>query len=691
MSSARRRWSRALALASLSLVATMVCAADGARGLQIDLDIGTAVHDAFGAENLRARVFWVDRQPRFDLRADTLLLPEPVGRIDALHLFCPQVDVTPERLACADARLSARAPGWRLDAAALAFDWERGAGRVHFSLPWPELFAGRGRLSGTAEPAGLRTDFDLAGLDLAALAGSGLVPTEVPITLESGVAALSGHFDTRGRVPVLDAELELSGLSFADDLGLHAGENVALSGRVGHGPAGSEIHLRFTHGAVFFEPWFLDFDEVGTVAVSVSGLRLGQSETGGMSVQAASAALRLGEHAELRAEGLLYSEERLERAEVSWESRGLEMAGEWLVQPLLAGTVLGKTRYRGEGRGSLSVSGGRLRAAEATWRDLAMADDAGRFALEGSSGELDWRDDRMGRDSFVSAQGGGLLGLPVGAFDARFRLEPLGFRLLQPLFIPVLDGGPSVETLYLTVGPDGPEIEFEGGLRALSLELLTEALGWPRFTGRLAGIIPRVFYDADGLRVDGRLLVKVFDGEAVLSDLRIRDLFGVAPVLEVSADVRRLELGLLTSAFDFGRVEGRLSGRVDDLMLVGWELQRMRLALATPADDPGRRRISQRAVENLTAIGGGIQGALSMVFLRFFEDFSYRRLGFGCELRGNVCLASGVADGPDDSFVLVQGGGLPRIEVIGHNRRVDWPELIRRLDAVREGPAPVVQ
>lgn len=669
----------------------MVCATDGGRGLQIDLDIGTAVHDAFGAENLRARVFWVDRQPRFELRADTLLLPEPVGRIDALHLFCPQVDVTSERLACADARLSARAPGWRIDAAALAFDWDRAASRMHFSLPWPGLFRGSGRFAGTAGPAGLRMDFNVAGIDLAALVGSGWVPAELPVTLESGVAALSGHFDTRGRVPVLNAELALSGLGFADDLGLHAGEDVALSGRVGHGPAGAEIHLRFTQGAVFFEPWFFDFDEVGTVAVSVSGLRLGQPETGGMSVQAAAAGLRVGEHTELRAEGLLYSGERLERAEVSWESRGLDMAGEWLVQPLLAGTVLGKTRYRGEGRGSLSVSGGRLRAAEATWRDLGMIDEAGRFALQDSRGELDWRDDRIGKDSFVSVQGGEVFGLPVGAFDARFRFEPLGFRLLQPLFIPVLDGGPSVDTLHVTVGPDGPEIEFEGGLRALSLELLTEALGWPRFAGRLAGIIPRVFYDADGLRVDGRLLVKVFDGEAVLSGLRIRDLFGVAPVLEVSADVRRLELGLLTSAFDFGRVEGRLSGRVDNLMLVGWELQRMQLSLGTPLDDPGRRRISQRAVENLTAIGGGIQGALSMVFLRFFEDFSYRRLGFACDLSGNVCVASGVADGPDGSFVLVQGGGLPQIEVIGHNRRVDWPELIRRLNAVREGPAPVVQ
>ncbi|TVP82924.1 MAG: hypothetical protein EA346_01645 [Thioalkalivibrio sp.] len=688
---ARRPWSRMLVVTAMALAVTLGHAADGSRGFQLDLDIDTAVHDAFDAENLRARVSWVERQPSFELRADGLRLPEPVGRIRDLHLSCPRVDLTTARLACAQARLSATAPGWHLDAAMLAFDWDRSAGRVHFSLPWPGLFQGRGRVAGAIEAAGVRVDLDLAGIDLHALIRSGLMPAELPVTVESGLAALSGQIDTRTRVPAVRTNLALSGLTFTDDAGLRAGEAVAVEGSLRHGGDGSEIQLRFTDGAVFFDPWFLDFAEVGPVDASVSGLRFGPAEMGTKDLHAVSAQLTLGDHAEVHGADLRYAGGKLEQGDIAWEGHRLDVVGEWLAQPLLAGTVLGRTRFQGEARGALSVADGRPRAAWAHWQAFGMKDEGGRFALEGSVGQLDWRDDKAGADSRIFAAAGEIYGLPVGAFDARLRLEPRGFVLLEPLFIPVLDGGPSVDTLQVTVGPDGPEVEFDGGLRAMSLELLTEALGWPRFAGKLAGIIPRVFYDTDGLRVDGRLLVQVFDGEAVFSGLRIRDLFGVAPVLEVSADIRRLELELLTRAFDFGRVEGRLSGRVDDLMLVDWQLQRMRLVLNTPLDDPGRRRISQRAVENLTAIGGGIEGALSMVFLRLFEDFAYRQLGFSCALDGEVCVAAGVADLPDGSFVLVQGGGLPRIEVIGHNRRVDWPELVRRLNAIREGPPPVVQ
>lgn len=692
MSGARRqRWRRALAVGSLFLLALMPASLSGAAaaGLQLELDVGAALFEAFGAENVRARVSWVGQQPRFEFQADLLRLPEPVGWIRDLRLDCPALELTAKRLHCAEARLSGRARGWALAAAALSFDWEREAGSIRFSAPWPGLFRARGRIDGLADARGVRLDLDLRGLQVPELVHSGLLPADLPVSVESGLVTVSGRVDTRGQVPAVRLDLGVSGLTFSDEAGLHAAEALVAGGQVGFGPGGWEVQLRFTEGAVFFEPWFLDFAEVGSMEVSASSVRFAQHAA--FAWQAESARLRMGAHTEAQGKRLHYSGARLEQGELTWDSRRLDLAGTWLAQPVLQGTMLGRTRFKGALSGRLEVGAGRFRRLEVAWQELGLADDLGRFALSGSSGQISWQDEAPGPESFLSVAGGEVLGLPIGAFVARFLLEPAGFRLLEPLFVPVLDGGPSVEVLRVEIGPDGPVVEFEGGIRALSLELLTEVLGWPRLAGRLAGIIPRVYYDLDGLRVDGLLLVRVFDGEVVLRGLRVRNLFGVAPELEVSAEVRRMDLDLLTRAFDFGRIEGRLSGTVEDLLLVDWKPHRMRLSLATPVDRPGRRRISQRAVENLTAIGGGIQGALSVGFLRLFEDFAYRELGFHCDLVGVVCLASGVADGPDGSFVLVQGGGLPRIDVIGHNRRVDWPELIRRLNAVRAGGPPVVQ
>lgn len=111
--------------------------------------------------------------------------------------------------------------------------------------------------------------------------------------------------------------------------------------------------------------------------------------------------------------------------------------------------------------------------------------------------------------------------------------------------------------------------------------------------------------------------------------------------------------------------------------------------MRTPDKDPGRRRISQRAIDNLSAAGNGLGTAPSVFFLRFFEDFSYRRLGFSCHLRAEVCHAAGVREWSEEAFLLVEGGGLPRIDIIGHNRLIDWPELVRRLAASREGTITV--
>ena len=45
-----------------------------------------------------------------------------------------------------------------------------------------------------------------------------------------------------------------------------------------------------------------------------------------------------------------------------------------------------------------------------------------------------------------------------------------------------------------------------------------------------------------------------------------------------------------------------------------------------------------------------------------------------------------------NAFTILEGSGLPRLTVIGHNRLVDWPTLVERLAAVGKGEVkPVVE
>ena len=119
------------------------------------------------------------------------------------------------------------------------------------------------------------------------------------------------------------------------------------------------------------------------------------------------------------------------------------------------------------------------------------------------------------------------------------------------------------------------------------------------------------------------------------------------------------------------------------LRLEDWRPVRFDAHLEAPPGDRSRHRINQQAVKSLMRIGGGgIGGLLSGTFLRLFHEFSYRRIGVSCVLRNGVCDMGGVSPAPDGGYYLVEGGGLPRISVVGFVRRVDWDTLVDQVRAV---------
>jgi len=223
---------------------------------------------------------------------------------------------------------------------------------------------------------------------------------------------------------------------------------------------------------------------------------------------------------------------------------------------------------------------------------------------------------------------------------------------------------------------------------------LSLALGWPEFAGKLSGVIPAVRYDDGHLSVGGILLMKVFDGTVTLQNVQLERPFGVIPRLQLDARFTDIDLEAMTGAFSFGRIEGRLEGRIDDLEMESWRPVAFDAAFATPAGDKSRHRISQRAVSNLSSIGGGSGGsvtaALQSGFLRFFDSFRYDRLGLSCRLVNDVCMMGGVAPAPN-GYYIVKGRGLPRIDVIASQRRVAWSRLVRQLAAMTQSSGPVIE
>jgi len=200
---------------------------------------------------------------------------------------------------------------------------------------------------------------------------------------------------------------------------------------------------------------------------------------------------------------------------------------------------------------------------------------------------------------------------------------------------------------------------------------------------------------ADGMvTLGGNIEAQAFDGTVTLRGLRLRDPLGRHPQLFADIDVDGLDLERLTNTFEFGLITGRLSGRVTSLETFDWMPTAFDARFFSTPGDRSPHRISQRAVSNLSSIGGGSGGsvaaALQSGFLRFFENFHYDRLGLSCRLVNDVCMMDGIAPAPG-GYYIVKGKGLPRIDVIASQRRVAWTRLVRQLAAITQSAGPVVE
>lgn len=384
----------------------------------------------------------------------------------------------------------------------------------------------------------------------------------------------------------------------------------------------------------------------------------------------------------------------LQSADLAFDSADLAQANARYLSGVLGMAGLGGLELSGALDGSLALAAGSLHRLDVALHALSAVDTRGRFTVEGLDGAAGWR--RAGSvDGQLQWTGAQLYALPLGAATLAWRSADGGLALRQPAAIPFFDGALRFERLAWTpaAAPDAEAtFQLALALEGIALERLTRALDWPAFGGTLSGRIPEARYEDGVLQLDGGLQMQVFDGRVSVGALRMERAFGVAPTLATDIRLQGLDLVPLTRAFGFGEISGRLDGRVAGLRLVDWEPVAFDAELRTSTSAPDRRRISQRAVSDLSSVGGsGLAGGLQAQLLSMFDTFPYKQIGMSCRLENNICTMGGLGPaGESGGYTIVEGSGLPRITVVGHQRRVDWPVLVARLEAATSGRAPVV-
>lgn len=634
---------------------------------EVALSIGDLEAPGFSAQTLRASLKGAKLR-EMALEIDRLTLAGRTWR--KVRLSCPDVDFAGSRIACRRGVLEAG------DKIPLEFSYSTDTRDfvVQLTPASDETWRMAGRVAGAQ--TSLDVKIDNGRLDRIA----SWVPTTAP---KLGAGRASGTVVLRNSVAT--ARFDVQGLAFSDSSGLRAGEKIVATLEADATAKGDDwrwnARLVWRAGEVFWQPLFVAAKGQRLQVDGTTGAGTTQIHKGRLDLPGIGAVDFSGQWNHAKAVMTSF-EARAERLHVGTLYEGL-------LKGLLQGTALSDLRVEGDATLSATMRDSDFAAVDADLTGVSFEDRQRRFALFGTTGKVSWRRDETTSGELV-IKGAEFLKLPIGAVRLPLRLRGSGVAV-DSVRVPILDGALLLRDFRAGTTDDGWRWRFSGELASVSMVQLTQAAGLPVMHGSLSSVIPEVRYRRGTLAMDGALVIRAFDGAISASNVQLIEPFGRAPRLHADVDMKGLDLEVLTRAFDFGSITGRIDAWVQGLELVDWQPVRFDARIESSAGTYPRK-ISQRAVQNISALGGaGAAAAIQRSFLRFFEQFGYDRIGLSCRLQNGVCEMDGIERAPQ-GYVIVKGGGVPAISVIGYNRQVSWRELLERLKRItQDNVKPIVK
>ncbi|MDO4642535.1 MAG: hypothetical protein Q4A74_01705 [Cardiobacteriaceae bacterium] len=341
------------------------------------------------------------------------------------------------------------------------------------------------------------------------------------------------------------------------------------------------------------------------------------------------------------------------------------------LKPLLGDSLFGDAQLQGSFLLSGHYHNGQYHDLAAVMNHISIKDKQGRYEIRNLDGQMG-NNGSPSQIAFASAQ---WHKLPIGAARAQFQWKDNDITLQKPLCIPILDGA----IILHQFKPSQDAYKLSAQIEPISLNRLGETFDTIRFHGSVSGTLPDIRLNHDGLQLKQPVNVSIFDGNIQIAQLHISRFFSDAPYAGFDMHLHAIDLQQLTNAFGIGEIEGRIEGSVKDVMLTNWKPQKFNAHLETPKHNAGRKRISHEAVAYLSNIGGASNLMVGQ-FIRILNRFSYDKLGFNAQLQNGVLTLNGIAPATDSNgYYLVKGNGIPRLDIIGHTRKIDWNELLERL------------
>ena len=684
---------------SLSLIAAVCCLlfAPISHALEgISLQIGSLNFDELTASDIELEFGLAASGLTLNLTVPSLKLTSPVGVVKQLNLKCQTLKLYAEHARCQQGQI--RFQHKQLGKQNIRFVITAQPNAEYYQLQLKNIRLAKANIDADVLLHQQQWQLSASSLDASL---KQVIDTLEPYLSEQQNQQISNWdidaktkitIDATGKAAELaaaDIHIDLSELAVSEPTGLYVAEEVAanIKADIKHSKQQYRwnAQVAIANGQAYVEPVFFDFVDTAITVDTQGAYQLD-------STQLLIDRFKLEQDKVLTVLGSYQGASDLSgKLDITLAKKKLNTLYQHWLQPFLINAGFDELELAGELTLELTKQQDTFSIQTALY-DVFIDDQQNRFGVYQLNGELAWTNQQQPLETSLEWQGGYLFQLPFGRSQLNGQVSNERFVLIDSWTQPILDGQLTIQQFELLMPQQGePEWSFGAELMPISMTQLTSTFGWPTMNGKLSGVIPKVTYANHQIDIDGALKVNLFEGATVIKDLRLTDPFGSLPQLYANVALSNLDLETLTSTFDFGKITGKLDGRIDDLRLANWQPVAFDAAFYTPEGDESRRRISQQAVNNLSEVSGGASALLSRSFLRFFENFSYKQLGLSCKLVNDVCEMDGIKSA-ENGYYLVEGGGFPpQINVMGFTRRVNWPDLLERLKAVSNADGVVVE
>jgi len=501
------------------------------------------------------------------------------------------------------------------------------------------------------------------------------------ITAKQVKAPFSVHFASDSHN--ISADILFNSASFSDESGLHAGENltgqVKLAAKIINESWQWHGLMSWTKGELFWQPFYFGkagniFEVSGTFKSPILNVENASLIVNGVGEMTGTAQINTNTNT-------------AEDIKVSAKDVDFDGLYSVFLKPMVEKSVFGNLAVSGKADWQFEIKNLELRNFELNLRDANIDDKNGKFSFKHMNAHLPWDYDNA-KTINLNYKSGHLLKMPLANTNLSAEINRYSLVSKQ-LTLPILDGALNLSDVSAAMIADNWYWHLRMNLTPVSMSDFSTALGWPKMQGKISGQVPLVTYASKQLNMDGAMTFNVFNGTIGMDNLKIDDPLGVVPRLHADLLMRNLDLAELTKTFSFGDITGKLDGDVKNMVLENWKPVYLDAYIHT-TEGKHLKKISQRAVENITALGGeGTAAALQRTFLRFFKEFNYDKIGLSCKLRQDVCEMGGVESTPT-GYIIVKGKGIPSVTVNGYTQRVSLEDLLGRIKRITDSNSKVI-